>query len=155
MEEEKLSLQGDQKPPITPRFVYGLSILAAIGGFLFGYDTGVVSGAILLIKDEFKMDAQYQELFVSATIATAAIFALLGGFGADRFGRRPMMFVSSVVFTIGAVVMGCANERSLLLVGRLIVGIGIGANKIRLNKIERIQNCAFRYRLNHCADVHS
>ena len=64
----------------TPRFVYVLTFFSAIGGFLFGYDTGVISGAMILLRDEFVLDLVWQEMVVSVTIAAAAFFALIGNF---------------------------------------------------------------------------
>ena len=63
-----------------PAFVYALTSLSAVGGFLFGYDTGVISGAMLLLKDSFHLNPVWQELVVSVTIAAAAVFAIVGGY---------------------------------------------------------------------------
>ena len=63
----------------TTRYVVVLAAFSAIGGFLFGYDTGVVSGAMLLLKDEFDLSALQIELVVSVTIGGAFVSALLGG----------------------------------------------------------------------------
>ncbi|XP_062928565.1 proton myo-inositol cotransporter-like isoform X1 [Mobula hypostoma] len=110
----------------TPKFVYVLSAFAALGGFLFGYDTGVVSGALLLLKKEFALNELWQELVVSSTVGAAAISALSGGFFNDRFGRKPCILCSSLLFMVGAVVMTAAKERYTLLAGRVVVGLGIG-----------------------------
>lgn len=107
-------------------FLYTLTFFAAIGGFLFGYDTGVVSGAMLLLKDEFNLDSFSQEIIVSVTIATAIIFALVSGFLNSLFGRKVTTLIGSVVFTIGAVVLGVAQNTMMLIIGRGILGIGIG-----------------------------
>lgn len=69
-----------QRKDKAPCFVYMLTFLSAIGGFLFGYDTGVVSGAMLLLREEFALDSVRQELVVSVTIAAAAIFAVVAGY---------------------------------------------------------------------------
>ena len=110
----------------TPLYVYFLTVFAAIGGFLFGYDTGVISGAMILIKEEFDLSSFWQELIVSATIGAAILGALLGGFLNQWLGRKPLLVASAMVFTVGAVVMGVAQSREILLVGRLTVGFGIG-----------------------------
>ena len=107
-------------------FVYVLTGLAAIGGFLFGYDTGVVSGAMLLLAKEFSLSSLWVELVVSITIAAAAVFSFLGGFVNQRWGRKPTILLASFVFTIGAVILGAAKNREMLLIGRFILGIGIG-----------------------------
>ncbi|ELU00716.1 hypothetical protein CAPTEDRAFT_175747 [Capitella teleta] len=113
-------------------FVYLLTFLSAIGGLLFGYDTGVISGAMILLRDQFHLTTFWQELVVSVTIATAAIFAFLGGFLTEKFGRRPIIVVSSFVFTIGAIVLGTAYNREMLLIGRGIVGMGIGLSSMAI-----------------------
>ena len=107
-------------------FVYVLTFLSAIGGFLFGYDTGVISGAMILIQDVFNLDTLWKELIVSITIGAAALFAIVGGALNTRLGRKPTILGASFVFTIGAIVLGAANTKEVLLIGRFIVGIGIG-----------------------------
>lgn len=110
----------------TPLFVYVLTCFAAIGGFLFGYDTGVVSGAMILVRDKFQLSTVWQELVVSVTIGTAILGSILGGILNDLIGRKPILLVASTVFTAGAVVMAVANDKAVLLIGRMIVGIGVG-----------------------------
>jgi len=107
-------------------FIYVLSFFSAIGGFLFGYDTGVVSGAMLLLKDNFNLTSLEQEIIVSVTIGFAFLFALIGGWLNDRFGRKPTTVIASLVFTIGAGVLAAANAVWMLIVGRAILGTGIG-----------------------------
>lgn len=108
------------------RLVYVLTLFSAIGGFLFGYDTGVVSGAMLLVRDDLQLDDFWHELIVSATIGAAGVFALVGGVLADRVGRKPVILSASVAFVVGAVIMAAAGSKEVLLVGRLVVGVGIG-----------------------------
>ncbi|XP_041059464.1 proton myo-inositol cotransporter isoform X2 [Carcharodon carcharias] len=110
----------------NPRFVYVLATFAALGGFLFGYDTGVVSGALLLLKKEFALNELWQELVVSATVGAAAISALAGGLLNGYWGRRPCILLASLLFTVGAAVMTAASDRYTLLSGRVVVGLGIG-----------------------------
>ncbi|GLH14933.1 Proton myo-inositol cotransporter [Gryllus bimaculatus] len=107
-------------------FIYVLTFLSTIGGFLFGYDTGVVSGAMLLIRDEFELTTEWHEAIVSVTIGAAWLFALIGGWLTDTMGRKPVILIASIVFTAGSVVMGLASVKEVLLAGRIIVGIGIG-----------------------------
>ncbi|XP_069142461.1 proton myo-inositol cotransporter-like isoform X2 [Argopecten irradians] len=107
-------------------YVVFLTCFATIGGFLFGYDTGIVSGALLLIGDVFSLSTVWKEAIVSATIGAAAFFALVAGILTDAFGRKVVVMLASFVFTVGAVVMAVSNDKVVLLVGRLIVGMGIG-----------------------------
>ncbi|KAK3711146.1 hypothetical protein QZH41_020717 [Actinostola sp. cb2023] len=107
-------------------YIYLLACFAALGGFLFGYDTGVISGAMLLLVREFSLSQEWQELIVSITIATAIVGALLAGFMNDRLGRKPILWICSGVFTTGAVLMAVSKTKHVLLLGRAVVGIGIG-----------------------------
>ncbi|XP_066523235.1 solute carrier family 2 member 13b isoform X4 [Hoplias malabaricus] len=110
----------------SPVFVYVLAAFSALGGFLFGYDTGVVSGALLLLKQELKLTALWQELLVSSTVFSAALAALFGGFLTAAFGRRPCILLASFIFLVGGVILGLAPSKEVLLLGRLTVGVGIG-----------------------------
>ncbi|KAK9525556.1 hypothetical protein VZT92_016249 [Zoarces viviparus] len=111
---------------VTPGFVYVLAAFSALGGFLFGYDTGVISGAMLLLKRELDLSALWQEVLISSTVAAAALSALLGGFLNGLFGRRVCILLASFFFAVGGVVMSTAPGKEVLLAGRLIVGVGLG-----------------------------
>ncbi|KAA0054004.1 putative inositol transporter 2 isoform X1 [Cucumis melo var. makuwa] len=110
-------------------FVLRLALSAGIGGFLFGYDIGVISGALLYIRDDFKSvdkSTVLQETIVSMAIAGAVIGAAIGGWMNDRYGRRTVILMTDVLFFIGAVFMATSPAPSLLIVGRVFVGLGIG-----------------------------
>jgi SP family galactose:H+ symporter-like MFS transporter len=108
------------------RLIHIIVSVAALGGLLFGYDTGVISGAILFIKKSFSLSPQLQEIVVSAVLVGAVIGAVTGGRLADRFGRRRLIILSAVIFSIGAVATALTPLISLLIAGRIVVGIAIG-----------------------------
>src|SRR6266699_6712847 len=110
----------------STRFVFLAAIFAAVGGLLFGYDTGGISGALIFIKSQFHLSVFHQELVVSVVLIGAAVGALRGGRLADAFGRRFMLLVTALIFVIGAIVCAAAPSLSVLVIGRLIVGLGIG-----------------------------
>lgn len=124
----KLPDENDKKTPVT-KFVLILTFFSAIGGFLFGYDTGVVSGALLLLGKNFQMSTISKELFVSVTIVLACLFSLVGGVLNDWVGRKPTTLLASLVFTVGALLLGFAPNLVTLIIGRAIIGIGIGKLK--------------------------
>ena len=107
-------------------FILVLTFFSALGGFLFGYDTGVVSGAMLKIRETFQLNSTWIEVIVSATIAAAALSALVTGFLSDLVGRRPVLILASAIFTVGAAVMAASVRAWMLVIGRVVVGIGIG-----------------------------
>jgi sugar porter (SP) family MFS transporter len=110
----------------SQRYVYIAAIFAAIGGVLFGYDTGVISGALIFIKRSFGLSIFEQELAVSSVLVGAAVLAITGGSLSDRFGRRKMLLITSVVFIAGALVCAAAGSIQILILGRVVVGMGIG-----------------------------
>ncbi len=107
-------------------FVYVVAAVAAVGGLLFGYDTGVISGALLFIKLDFRLSAFQQEVVVSAVLLGATLGAISGGWLADTFGRRRLLIATGAIFAAGAIGAAFAISLAWLIVGRMIVGLGIG-----------------------------
>ncbi|PYU24402.1 MAG: MFS transporter [Acidobacteria bacterium] len=107
-------------------FVFAAAAFAALGGLLFGYDTGVISGALIFIRAQFGLSTFQQELAVSVVLIGAAVGALSGGRLADVFGRRFMLLITALIFVMGALVCAAAPSLNILVIGRLIVGLGIG-----------------------------
>jgi sugar porter (SP) family MFS transporter len=109
-----------------PRFVYVAAGIAALGGFLFGYDLVVISGAILFIKQQFALSPTTEEVVVSAVVFGAMIGAAMGGTLADRFGRRVVLILTAATFAVGALGTALATTVTWLIVGRVVVGLGVG-----------------------------
>ena len=126
IEKKPLMESSSEAKPRIPVCVYIFTFFAAIGGFEMGYNFSVVSGAMILIKEEFHLSTFWQVLIVSVAIGTAIMGALLGGFMNQRCGRKPLLLACAMVLTIEAVVEAIATSRNGLLVSRLIVGFGIG-----------------------------
>lgn len=105
---------------------FGACFMAAVGGFLFGYDIGVISGALLSIEREFQTSDFVAELITAGVLVGAMIGAALGGTLADRLGRRRSNMAAGVVFAIGAVFLGFVPDTDWLIAGRVLIGIGVG-----------------------------
>jgi SP family galactose:H+ symporter-like MFS transporter len=103
-----------------------IAAVAALGGLLFGYDTGVISGALLFIREAMTLSASMQGMVVGITPAGAAIGAAGAGFLSDRFGRRRVILGAALLFIGGAFVAAVAGEVILLLLGRFLIGLAIG-----------------------------
>ncbi|MGB9933753.1 sugar porter family MFS transporter [Haloarcula amylolytica] len=108
------------------RFVYVVSALAALNGLLFGFDTGIISGAFLFIQDSFVMSPLVEGIIVSGAMAGAAAGAAVGGQLADRLGRRRLILIAAIVFFVGSFTMAVAPNVPVLVAGRLIDGVAIG-----------------------------
>lgn len=122
---EEISDVSETTGKATP-FVYTLVVCICIGGFLFGYDTGVISGALSPITKEFGLTTVQQELVVGAGTFGAIFGGFFAGLLSDRFGRKMLVIVSSIIFLAGALLLGLANSYGLLLFGRIVVGLGVG-----------------------------
>ena len=107
-----------------------IASIAALGGLLFGYDTGVISSALLFIRDQFHLSDTAQGLVAGIALAGAAAGALVAGSLADRFGRRTVIIVTAGVFMVGSLASAAAGTLALLLVGRVVVGIAIGVSSM-------------------------
>jgi SP family galactose:H+ symporter-like MFS transporter len=108
------------------RFVYIAALFAALGGLLFGYDTGVISGALIFIKREFGLTTAAEEIVVSGVLLGATIGAIIGGKAADLFGRRRVLLVTAAIFSIGALASAVAPSPAILIVSRVVLGLAIG-----------------------------
>ena len=117
---------GSVPVPPEPSIRLSCRCLCRLGGLLFGYDTGVISGAELFFKNDFSLSVFALEVIVSGVLAGAAAGALLGGRLADIFGRRTLLILTALIFAAGAILCAAAPSPAILIVGRIIVGFGIG-----------------------------
>ena len=108
------------------RFVRVAATITATGGMLFGYDTGVISGALLFIREDFPLSDFMQGVIVSFLLVGAVTGALVGGPLSDRFGRRPIVLLAAIIFAIGAIAAALTPSVALLIVARFILGLGVG-----------------------------
>ncbi|XP_061191891.1 solute carrier family 2, facilitated glucose transporter member 12-like isoform X4 [Saccostrea echinata] len=106
-------------------YVVCASIMASLGGVLFGYDIGIISGAVLQLRDDFCLSCSFQEMVISAMLMGAIAGSLIGGVLIDKFGRRLTIIVNTVVFLVGALVLGFSPNYPSLIVGRLLLGFAV------------------------------
>ena len=96
------------------------------GGFLFGYDTGVISGAMLLLVEEFGFDHKEQEMIVSVTLVGCILAAVGASVATEKLGRQPVILVGSAIFAVASLLLATAATFEGLLLGRFIVGLAVG-----------------------------
>lgn len=107
-----------------------LSVVAAIGGFLFGYDTAVISGTIAQVTQLFQLDTLQQGWYVGCALTGSIVGVCVAGILSDKLGRKTTMIISSILFSTSA--LGCAISADFtqLVIYRIIGGIGIGVVSI-------------------------
>lgn len=125
-----------------------LSIVAALGGLLYGYDTAVISGTISMVVSKFGLDVQSEGMYVGCALIGSIVGVLLTGMIADRFGRKKALVMSSVLFTVSAVGCALVSGFGALVVYRIVGGIGIGmASVVAPMYISEISEPEYRGRL--------
>src|SRR5215217_2503706 len=110
----------------TNRFIYVVAAVAAMGGLLFGYDTGIISGALLFIADDFKLSDTAQQIVVASLLLGAVFGALFGGPLADRIGRRRAIMTAAAIFLIGSLASALATGATFLAIARFVLGLAVG-----------------------------
>ncbi|KAB6124210.1 sugar porter family MFS transporter [Bacteroides xylanisolvens] len=118
------------KSTINFGYLIFLSVVAALGGFLFGYDTAVISGTIAQVTQLFQLDALQQGWYVGCALVGSIVGVLFAGILSDKLGRKLTMVISAVLFPTSA--LGCALSADFaqLVVYRIIGGVGIGVVSI-------------------------
>ncbi|MAU81707.1 sugar porter family MFS transporter [Gordonia sp. Z-3] len=110
------------------RFLTKLTVIATLGGLLFGYDTGVISGALLYMKDDLALNSFTEAIVVSSLLFPGAAFgALFGGRIADRLGRKRTLLVCGAIFLLGALGCALAPTVTAMVAARILLGFGVGA----------------------------
>lgn len=107
-------------------FLIFVCVIAAFCGLLFGFDTGVISGALVFITEEFNLSGAQQGMIVSSMMFGAVIGACTSGFITNRKGRKLALMLASILFFAGT--LGCAlsNGVGLMVVGRIMLGLAVG-----------------------------
>ena len=103
-----------------------LSIVAALGGFLFGYDTAVISGTISMVAEQFNLSPAMQGWYVSSALVGSIFGVSIAGWLSDLLGRKKSMAISALFFLISALGCALANTMGFLVLYRILGGIGIG-----------------------------
>lgn len=118
---------------VLGRFRLWLSLVGLVtilAGVLFGYDQGIISGALQFIQQDFGLSQLLTEVVTSWVTLGALVGALLAGLLADKLGRRLTLIVAGVLFLVGALLSGLAPGTLVLVIGRLVIGLGVGVASV-------------------------
>ncbi|MGW7928200.1 glucose transporter GlcP [Staphylococcus xylosus] len=102
--------------------------LGALGGLLYGYDMGVISGALLFIRDDIPLNSFTEGLVVSSMLVGAIFGSGASGPMSDRLGRRRVVFIIAIIYIVGALILAFAPSIPILVLGRLIIGLAVGGS---------------------------
>ncbi len=109
-------------------YIILIAAIASTGGLLFGFDTGVISGALPFLKQFFHMQSGEEEWITTAALIGAVLGAVSSGRITDIFGRKKVIITASIIFALGAVLTGAAPTTAFLSISRIILGIAIGVS---------------------------
>ncbi|KAG8082762.1 hypothetical protein GUJ93_ZPchr0014g47450 [Zizania palustris] len=123
--------QGGRRPSVSEvkskeRFVFACAIFASLNAILLGYDVGVMSGAIIYIQKDLHITEFQEEILVGCLSVVSLLGSLSGGRTSDAIGRKWTMGLGAIVFQTGASIMTFAPSFTVLMIGRLLAGVGIG-----------------------------
>lgn len=104
--------------------------MSLLGGLIFGYELGIISGALLQLQTDFQLSCFEQEVVVSAVLIGALLASLAGGILIDRHGRRRAILVSNVVLLVGSLLLTLARSFTMLVIGRVTVGFAISVSSM-------------------------
>lgn len=129
-------------------YVVVIAGIAAIGGFLFGFDSGVINGAVGAIEEAFNSDSVGTGFNVASMLLGCAFGALVAGSIADRIGRKPSMVLAAVLFLVSAIGSGAATDAVVFVWARIIGGVAVGAASVLAPAyISEVSPARFRGRL--------
>lgn len=107
-------------------WLYVVAVVASLGGLLSGYDTGVISGALLFINESWDLADTTQGILVSSVLIGAVIGAATNGILADMFGRKKIIMATAVIFILGSILCAFAPNIYVLIASRIFVGFAVG-----------------------------
>jgi sugar porter (SP) family MFS transporter len=118
------------QPIVRRGFLWKVSLIAGLGGILYGYDMGIIAAALIFVRASFSLSTQMEEAVVSVVLVGAMLGAVVGGALADRFGRRAILVSGGVIFIVGSVLAPFSPGVWTLIVARVLLGLAIGFTSV-------------------------
>jgi SP family sugar:H+ symporter-like MFS transporter len=125
-----IGLNENRDATINLPMVTAIVGVATIGGFMFGYDSGVINGTQEGLRSTFGLSAAWLGVTVSALLPGCALGAFMAGRSADRWGRRRVMLAAAILFIVSAIAAGAATSAFLMILARFAAGAGVGAASV-------------------------
>ena len=121
---------GGRPHPRTSTYLWLVGLVVMLSGLLFGYDQGVISGALNGIEKDFSVGTFLLEVITSWVTLGAMVGALAAGAVADRVGRRRTILLAALLFVAGSLIEALAPDAYVLVVGRVVIGLGVGVASV-------------------------
>src|SRR5690349_7327209 len=123
---KNISTSDTSRHRFNTSYILAISFVSALGGYLFGFDFAVISGALPFLEKQFALDA-YWEGFATGSLALGAMLGcLIAGTVADKYGRRPGLLLAALIFAGSSLAMAFAPSRDLFIAARCCAGLGVG-----------------------------
>jgi sugar porter (SP) family MFS transporter len=118
------------RPRVDSFFLWKVSLIAGLGGILYGFDMGIIAAAVIFVRHTFSLSTQMEEVVVSVVLVGSMLGAVTGGVLADRVGRRAILLWGGVLFIVGSILAPLAPNVFTVLVGRMLLGVAIGFTSV-------------------------
>jgi SP family sugar:H+ symporter-like MFS transporter len=125
-----MTIAAESAPQVNRALIAMIVIVATIGGFMFGYDSGVINGTQAGLESTFALSSLGTGFTVGAILIGSSVGAFMAGRLADNLGRRNVMMIAAVLFIISALGAGAATSATMFVLARIIGGLGIGAASV-------------------------
>jgi sugar porter (SP) family MFS transporter len=118
------------RPSVNSIFIWKVSLIAGLGGILYGFDMGIIAAALIFVRSTFSLSTQMEEVVVSVVLVGSMAGAVVGGVFADRAGRRATLVWGGVLFIAGSILAPLSPNVFVLIVSRTLLGIAIGLTSV-------------------------
>ena len=118
------------RPSVNKAFIWKVSLIAGLGGILYGFDMGIIAAALIFVRSTFTLSTQMEEVVVSVVLVGSMVGAVVGGIFADRAGRRATLVWGGVLFIAGSILAPLSPNVFTLIVSRTLLGVAIGLTSV-------------------------
>ena len=118
------------EPIVKKGFLWKVSLIAGLGGILYGYDVGIIAAALVFVRTAFELTTRMQGVVVSIVLVGSMLGAILGGIWTDRFGRRAVLLAGGATFVVGSIIAPLSPNIATLIFARALLGLAIGFTSV-------------------------
>src|ERR1700721_2655081 len=118
------------QPKVNSTFIWKVSLIAGLGGILYGFDMGIIAAALIYVRSTFSLSTQMEEVVVSVVLVGSMLGAVVGGSLADRLGRRTILIWGGILFIAGSMLAPLSPNVTTLAFARTLLGVAIGFTSV-------------------------